>query len=170
MTKNIIFINGTMGVGKTSTSRELQKILPNCAFLDGDWCWNMDPFIVNAETTRMVEDNIQYILNNFLKCSVYENIIFCWVLHEQSIIESILNRLSLTDVNLYKFSLICSEPALTDRLLRDVERGIRTSDVIARSLSKSKNYVKMDTVKIDVSTIDVKQAAQEIKKYINNLT
>jgi len=31
--KNLIFINGTMGVGKTATSRELQKILPNCVFL-----------------------------------------------------------------------------------------------------------------------------------------
>ncbi|NLL98695.1 MAG: nucleotide kinase, partial [Tepidanaerobacter sp.] len=26
--KNLIFINGTMGVGKTATSRELQKLLP----------------------------------------------------------------------------------------------------------------------------------------------
>lgn len=168
MTKNIIFINGTMGVGKTSTSRELQKILPNCALLDGDWCWDMNPFIVNAETTKMVEDNIQHILNNFLKCSVYENIIFCWVMHEQSIMESILDRLNCKDVKLYKFSLICSEQALTDRLSRDVESGIRTSDIISRSILKHKNYINMDTVKIDVSTIDVKQASQEIRKYIDN--
>lgn len=46
-------INGTMGVGKTATSRELQKMLNNCVFLDGDWCWDMQPFIVNEETKRM---------------------------------------------------------------------------------------------------------------------
>ncbi len=31
--KNLIFINGTMGVGKTATGRELQKLLPNVFFL-----------------------------------------------------------------------------------------------------------------------------------------
>jgi tRNA uridine 5-carbamoylmethylation protein Kti12 len=51
--KNLIFINGTMGVGKTATSRELQKLLPNCVFLDGDWCWDMSPFIVNDETKKV---------------------------------------------------------------------------------------------------------------------
>jgi len=43
--KNLIFINGTMGVGKTATSRELQKLLSNCVFLDGDWCWDMSPLL-----------------------------------------------------------------------------------------------------------------------------
>jgi len=38
--KRLIFINGTMGVGKTTVARTLQKKLPDCAFLDGDWCWD----------------------------------------------------------------------------------------------------------------------------------
>lgn len=75
--KRLFLINGTMGVGKTATGKELLDLLPNCAFLDGDWCWDMNPFVVNQETKSMVEDNIVYILNNFLKCSVYENIVFC---------------------------------------------------------------------------------------------
>jgi len=37
--KNLIFINGTMGVGKTTTSKILLKLLPECVFLDGDWCY-----------------------------------------------------------------------------------------------------------------------------------
>ena len=36
--KTLYFINGAMGVGKTAVSRALQKMLPDCAFLDGDWC------------------------------------------------------------------------------------------------------------------------------------
>lgn len=46
--KNLIFINGAMGVGKTATSRELQKLLPNCVFLDGDWCWDMSPLLLQG--------------------------------------------------------------------------------------------------------------------------
>ena len=47
--KNIYLIGGTMGVGKTATCRILKNKLPNCVFLDGDWCWNMHPFQVMHE-------------------------------------------------------------------------------------------------------------------------
>lgn len=164
--KNILFINGTMGVGKTATSRELQRLLPKCAFLDGDWCWDMNPFIVTGETKSMVEDNICHILNNFLKCSEYENIIFCWVMHEEYIIEDILSGLNLQNAALYKISLICSKQSLIDRLSKDVNNGIRTKDVIERSVSRLNNYLLMDTIKIDVSNIAPEQVAQQIIKYI----
>jgi broad-specificity NMP kinase len=164
--KNLIFINGTMGVGKTATSRELQKLLPNCVFLDGDWCWDMSPFIVNDETKSMVIGNISYLLNNFISCSVYENIIFCWVMHEQSIIDDVLSRLKKHDYLLYKFSLVSSEQALISRIEKDIKMGIRAEDVINRSVSMLKNYYQMDTDKIDVSNISAKEAAVIIYKQI----
>jgi len=166
--KNLIFINGTMGVGKTTTSRELQKMLHNCAFLDGDWCWDMSPFIVNDETKKMVVDNICYILNNFISCSVYENIIFCWVMHEQDILDNLLGRLHMSNYNLYKFSLVCSDQALISRISKDVKQGLRTEDVINRSIPRLKNYYEMDTEKIDVSKISAKEAAEIIFKHIIN--
>jgi len=155
-----------MGVGKTATSRELQKLLPNCVFLDGDWCWDMSPFIVNDETKNMVIDNVSYLINNFISCSVYENIIFCWVMHEQSIIDDLLSRLDKSDYKLYKFSLVCTEQALVSRITKDVKLGIRTEDVISRSIPRSKNYFQMDTKKIDVSNISAKEAAEIIHNRI----
>ncbi|NLY11732.1 MAG: AAA family ATPase [Firmicutes bacterium] len=164
--KNLIFINGTMGVGKTVTSKELQKLFPNCVFLDGDWCWDMSPFIVNDETKIMVIDNISYLLNNFVSCSVFENIIFCWVMHEQSIIDELLTRLEKHDYKFYNFSLVCSEQALTTRIKKDIELGIRTEDIIKRSVSRLKNYFQLDTCKIDVSNITAAETAEIIFKHI----
>ncbi len=164
--KNLIFINGTMGVGKTATSRELQKLLPNCVFLDGDWCWDMSPFIVNDETKNMVIDNISYLINNFISCSVYENIIFCWVMHEQSIIDDLLSRFKKHEYKLYKFSLVSAEQALVSRITKDIKLGIRTEDVISRSIPRLKNYFQMDTKKIDVSNISAKEAAEIIHNRI----
>ncbi len=155
-----------MGVGKTATSRELQKLLPNCVFLDGDWCWDMSPFIVNDETKNMVVDNISYLLNNFISCSVYENVIFCWVMHKQGILNDVLSRLDKYDCILYKFSLVCSEQSLISRIRKDVELGIRTKDVINRSVQRLKNYFEMDTEKIDVSKISAKETAEIIFKRI----
>lgn len=52
--KKLIIINGTMGVGKTATSKELNKKLNNSVWLDGYWCWMMNPFTVNDENKNMV--------------------------------------------------------------------------------------------------------------------
>jgi hypothetical protein len=97
---------------------------------------------------------------------VYENIIFCWVMHEQSILDDILSRINRHNCVLYKFSLVCTEQALISRITKDIEQGIRTEDVINRSISRLKNYFEMDTEKIDVSKVSAKEAAKIIFRYI----
>ena len=44
--------------------------------------------------------------------------------------------------------------------------GIRTEDVINRSISRLKNYFQMDTEKVDVSNISAKEDAEIIFKHI----
>ena len=160
--KNLVFINGTMGVGKTATSKQLQKLLPKCVFLDGDWCWDASPFVVTNETKNMVLNNIGHLLNSFLSCSEYENIIFCWVMHEQVIIDDVLSLLNTQDYSLHKYSIICSETALISKISKDIDNGVRTEDVIAPSIQRLQNYLQMDTQKIDVSDITAQQAARII--------
>lgn len=164
--KNLIIINGTMGVGKTTTSKALKNMLSNCVFLDGDWCWDMSPFIVTDETKEMVLDNITHLLKNFISCSEYENIIFCWVMHEEAIINEILSRLNKDECKLYKFSIVCSEQSLISRIRKDINKGIREKDIIERSVPRLKEYFTMDTKKIDVSDISAKEAAQIIYKLV----
>ncbi len=50
--KRLILLRGPMGVGKTATGRELQRLLPQCAFLDGDWCWDIRPLVAVRERTN----------------------------------------------------------------------------------------------------------------------
>ncbi len=119
-----------MGVGKTAVCQKLKKKLNNAVFLDGDWCWDADPFVVTEETKKMVIENICFLLNQFIHCTAYENIIFCWVFHEQSIIDDIVSRLDLSGCLLKNISLVCTPKALRERLLKDVERGIREPDII----------------------------------------
>jgi broad-specificity NMP kinase len=107
--KNIFLIGGTMGVGKTATCQIIKKKLNNSVFLDGDWCWDMPPFQVTKETKRMVMENICFLLNNYIKCSAYENIMFCWVMHEQSIIDDILSHLNTAECRVHLISLLCDK-------------------------------------------------------------
>ena len=149
--KTLYLIGGTMGVGKTTVCRQLKLDLHNSVFLDGDWCWDASPFQVTDETKAMVIDNICYLLNSFIKCSAYENIIFCWVMHEQSIIDSILERIDIMNCTVNCFSLTASEKSLRDRLSNDIERCIRTGDVIDRSIARLPLYQMLNTTKIDTS-------------------
>ena len=66
--KNFILIGGPMGVGKTAASRLLQRQLPGCAFLDGDWCWMLEPFTVTPETKELVLSNIAHMLESYGRC------------------------------------------------------------------------------------------------------
>ena len=157
--KDLVFINGTMGVGKTATSRELLSLLSPSAFLDGDWCWTMSPFVVNEETKAMVLDNAAHVLNSFLHCSAYRYVIFCWVMHESSIVEELLRRLDMSDARFSLFTLTASEEALSVRLRKDMEEGKRSPDVLARSLERLPLYDSMNGRRIDVSSITPKEAA-----------
>ena len=76
--KQLYLIGGPMGVGKTTVCQLLKAKLPRSVFLDGDWCWDANPFQVTEETRAMVLDNICHLLNNFLRCSAYDHVLFCW--------------------------------------------------------------------------------------------
>lgn len=148
---------------KTTVCQQLKQDLPNSVFLDGDWCWDASPFQVTDETKAMVTNNICYLLDNFLKCSAYENIIFCWVMHEQSIINSILEKLDTQNCEVKCVSLVADEKTLCERLAMDVERGIRSEDIIERSIARISMYQALNTIKIDTNAKTVAMIANEIK-------
>lgn len=91
-----------------------------------------------------------------------ENVVFCWVMHQQSIIDSIAEKLDLANCDVKYISLIADENALRKRLMEDVERGVRTADVIDRSIARMHLYQKLNTIKIDTNDKSVSVIADEI--------
>ena len=155
-----------MGVGKSAVSRILLKSLPDCVWLDGDWCRNDDPFKVNEITKAVILDNICHCLNNFLSCGQYKNIVFSWVMHEQSIIDGISARLDLNGTRFISFSLVCSPQILRARLLGDIKNGLRSADVTDRALLRLECYAALATIKIDTTRLTARQAAEKIQTFI----
>jgi broad-specificity NMP kinase len=164
--KRLFLIGGTMGIGKTATAEALAALLPRNVLLDGDWCWKMSPFAVTEETKRMVMENITFLLGQFLECSAYENVIFCWVMHEQSIIDEILLRLPTDGVTVLPISLVGTPETLKSHLTGDIEKGIRHADVIERSLAYLPKYEGLQTVKIDVTGLTAEEVAQKISALV----
>ena len=166
--KKCILVSGTMGVGKTTVCKELMKLLPQSVFLDGDWCWYSHPFTVTDATKKVVMENIGFMLQNFLRCPDYQNILFCWVMDHQEIIDEVLGRISpaLEDTSVYSISLITSEQALTKHLQKDIDSGLRSPDVLQRSLERLPLYQQLHTQKLDISNLNAQQAAQKLLNII----
>ena len=85
-------------------------------------------------------------------------------MHQQSIIDSIVEKLDTQNCDVKYISLIADEKTLRDRLSMDIERGIRTADVIERSVSRIPLYQTLNTIKIDTNEKAVAVIANEIKQ------
>lgn len=160
--KQLYLIGGPMGVGKTAVCRALQERLDRSVFLDGDWCWVARPFQVTEETKAMVTENICFLLNNFLRCSAYDHVIFCWVLHQPAILEGLLARLDTRDCQVRAVSLLASPEALAARIKVDIQAGRRDQAALERSLDYLPLYGALDTEKLDVSSLTPGEAAERI--------
>ena len=83
-------------------------------------------------------------------------------MHEKSIIDSILEKLDIENCDVKKISLIADEKELYKRLAADVASGVRTADVIGRSVARIPMYRALDTIKIDTGNKTVREIADEI--------
>ena len=159
--KKLYLINGTMEVGKPQSAKFLRKT-EQVGIFGRDWCWDSHPFQVTDETKAMVIDNICYLLNNFLRCTAYENIVFCWVMDRQEIIDTVLNRLDTENVDVKIVSLVCSEEALTRRIDKDVRAGLRRVSSIENSISRLSSYYALDSIKIDTTAKTPEEVAEMV--------
>jgi broad-specificity NMP kinase len=161
--KKLIIINGSPGIGKTAVSQELYQKLEDSVWLDGDWCWMLNPFQVTAENKRMVEDNISYLLNNFIANSSIKYIVFNWVIPYEWLLDSLIEKLSKPEnVEIIKISLIARPAIIRQRL---VKAG-RSDDQIQASIERLVAYYDMNTIKVDSSDMTIEETADSIKKLI----
>ena len=152
-----------MGVGKSTVCQALYSQLENSVWLDGDWCWLMHPLVISEENKQMVQDNIRYVLRNYLKNSSLSYVIFSWVIHQEEIFELILQELNDLEFELYKITLICSESALIKRM----SAGGRTADNIECSVKRLTLYQDMNTIKIDTNDLKVPEIIAKINNIIH---
>lgn len=160
--KRLYLVGGPMGVGKTAVCRCLQRRLERSVFLDGDWCWDANPLQVTEETKAMVLDNIVHVLNNFLRCSAYDHVIFCWVLHRREIWEDLLSRLDTEACAVTKAALVCAPEVLRARVEADAAAGLRAPDAAARSLVYLPLYDALNVRKLDTTALTPEETASAL--------
>ena len=155
----VIILNGPMGVGKTTVGKYIADHHPGTAFIDGDWCLDIHPFVGNQETKVMAVDNILHMIGNYQKCSVCNMVVLVWLMDEPWVIQKITQGLSAMQAEVKNMTLVCSRESLIRRWKDDNNCEWRTDEWLNVSLKSLPGFASMDNT-IDTSGLPVEQVAE----------
>ena len=157
----VIVLNGPMGVGKTTVGKCIADRNPGTAFIDGDWCMDIHPFVGNAETREMAVDNILHMVKNYQKCSACRMAVVVWLMDDPGIVKKITEGLTALGADVKYVTLLCDEETLVSRWKNDQAVEWRTDEWLKVSLRSLPGFAKMDNI-LDTGGLTVEEAANAV--------
>lgn len=162
----VIVINGPMGVGKTTVGKLIADRTPGTAFIDGDWCMDLHPFVGNRETKNMAIDNILHMIGNYMKCSGCRMVVLVWLMEDAWVREKIREGLAALQAEMQSVTLICDGDTLIKRWENDKSCEWRTGMWLDASLSSLPGFAAMENT-IDTSSLSAECVADMIMRRNN---
>lgn len=159
--KNLLFLCGPNGIGKTTISKEIVRRLSNTAYVDSDPCRFMNPFVLSNETIPTIAKNISDLITNYMNCPVIDNVVFSYGFHgrRKEVFDLVMENLSEINYGFIPLLLWCSE----DENIKRMNTDNRSIDRIERTLNESrKAFNDITYPKIDISDFSVSEAARNI--------
>lgn len=121
--RKLILLSGSPCVGKSAVGQYLLEQYENSAYLDGDWCWCVNPFSVKDPRLRNGDKSMSFILSNYLS-SGFDYVFFSSVvLTDSKIRENILRDIRAVDYQVISFTLTCTEETLVKRHNKRGDQG-----------------------------------------------
>lgn len=159
----VIMINGPMGVGKTTIGKCIAQKYAGTAFIDGDWCMDIHPFVGNRETKTMAIDNILHMIGNYRKCSICKMIVVVWVMDDQWVHQKIADGIAEMGLEIKSVVLVCDQKSLIDRWENDKICEWRTQEWLEASLKSLAFFSSLENV-LDTSSRTVDQIVGRIMR------
>ena len=159
----VIILNGPMGVGKTTVGKYIADQNPGTAFIDGDWCMDIHPFVGNRETRAMAIDNILHMIRNYQDCSVCSMVVLGWLMDDPEVVRRITEGLAALQAEVKYVTLLCDRDNLIRRWKNDQGCEWRTDDWLDISLKSLSGFAAMENG-IDTSGLSVDRIADMVMK------
>ncbi len=159
--KNLLFICGPNGIGKTTICRSILKRLANSAYVDSDSCRAMNPFVLNDDTIPAIQRNISCMVRNYFDCPAVQTVIFSYGLHgrRREIFNGIIEDIAGYEYNFIPLLLVSSEAENIRRMNFDG----RDNGRIRRALEVSRGaYADVNYPTFDISMLSADEAAAGI--------
>lgn len=168
-TKRVVFLNGPMGAGKTTVGRLVQQALPGCAFIDGDWCMDLEPFVGNSVTRAMAVDNILHMLSGYRGCPHCQDIVVAWLMDRAEVCRALEEGAADAGLKTAWFTLLCSESALSARWRGDKCCPWRTEENLDISIRSLEGFSKLPGTRVDTSGMTAEQVCGHILKHLSEI-
>ena len=159
----VIIINGPMGVGKTTVGKIIAGKTPGTAFIDGDWCMDLHPFVGSRETKAMAADNILHMIGNYQKCSVCSMVVLVWLMDDPWVYRRIMEGLADLRAEVKDVTMICDRENLIKRWNNDRNCEWRTKEWMAVSLKSLPYFAAMENT-INTGELSADRAAEIIMR------
>lgn len=163
----IIWVNGAFGVGKTETSKELHRRIPNSFFFDGE---NAGYFIRDNVPEEIKKNDFQdfemwrsfnYEMLKYIDKNYDGVVIVPMTVVNARYHEEIVGRLRNEGVEVYDFVLLASKEMILKRLEKRSEgRDSWAAQQIDRCIEGFKNNIYQ--YKIDTDNMTINEVAEEI--------
>lgn len=166
--KKLFLILGPNGVGKSTASAALLKILPDSAYIDSDALRMMNP-ARGDEVIAVQKQNILALMRNYLSSSFAEYVIFPYGYHahRKKLLEDMLDELKAEfEFKVITILLTCSENENVRRMQNDGRKDER----IAYSIENTRTiFDGLDCPKIDTTGLTPEQTAERMIKMIRGI-
>ena len=113
--QKLIILSGSPCVGKSAAGDLLFQMYENAAYLDGDWCWCVNPFRLDAPRLREGDKAMSAVLSNYLRLGFDYVVFSSVVLMYENIRQGILKNIPETGYEAIGFTLTCTEENLRQR-------------------------------------------------------
>lgn len=139
----VIFINGSLGVGKTSISNYLLWCCPRSVLLEGDALCNTNPFEPYDQVRiQNLTEIIQYMVIKYRKIG-YETFIIDNIFEKELEIEGMNKLLESVDPDIHHYLLICDSSQRERQILMrkrenhmwELKRSSELEDLLLREFS-----------------------------------
>ena len=159
----VIIINGPMGVGKTTVGKYIAEQYPGTAFIDGDWCMDLHPFVGNRETKAMAVDNILHMIGNYRNCSECRMVVLVWLMDDAWVREALAEGIAALQAEARYVTLVCDRENLVRRWENDRDCEWRTDRWLGVSLASLPGFAAMENT-VDTGGLTVEQVAEKIMR------
>ena len=121
--KRLILICGANGIGKSTTSKALLRVLPHSAYVESDSCRMTNPDDFRPALVQMQYRNLLALIGNALACPEVSNVIFPYGFHghRKALFEKLWEEITrgFPDTRLIPLLLCCS-PAAALNTIREL--------------------------------------------------
>lgn len=156
----IIIINGSVGVGKSSTSWELAARFDRSFMLDGDFIGAVHPFEIYDQ------DRVEYLyktlfhLIKFHQSNGYADFVINYVFEEPDQLLKLTDLLKTLDEHIHIFWLTCDEKVQAERVINrkidhewDLERFVELNKIQQTSAEKGFIGREIDTTHLSIPKV-----------------